>query len=437
MQLLQLILDSAEGAFLEVGAFVGSVLIIFGFINYKMSGSFIATIEKSKKWQPIIGALLGLTPGCGGAIFVMPLYFKKVVTFGTVIATLIATMGDSAFVLIASNPIQYLLVSILSLIVAIITGYLVDKTSIGDTILTRYNERKLKAETVKEKHQAIDHHVHQHELTLMGKGDKTSIDHIGHQEGDELDLMLHHSLKGHQEQNTLGYKFTHGAYYLYWGFIFIGLILGVLLLLQVDVNELFIPNLGLIFGVTGTIFSIAMMVMGKKFLQDDTHEEAELKLMSLKETFIHNAQDTAFVITWVFIGFLAYEFLVLAMGSGDYAAGEQLIESALLATGVLSIIIGAAVGLIPGCGPQIIFVALFSRGLVPFAALFANAISQDGDALLPLLAIDRRSALWATIITTIPALLFGLIIYWLELNTGLGKWLHASTDLIKSILIPV
>lgn len=435
MEILQLILGSAEGAFLEVGAFVGSVLIIFGYINYKMSGSFISTIEKSKRWQPIIGALLGLTPGCGGAIFVMPLFFKKMVTFGTVVATLVATMGDSAFVLLASNPIQYIMVSVLSLIAAIITGYVVDKTSIGDRILARYNERKLNKEKVSEKHKGIDHHVHQFELNKMGVEGKDSIDHIGHQEGDEIDLLLHHNLKGHQEQNTLGYRFTHSAFYVYWGFIFIGLIFGILLLLQVDVNTLAIPNLGLIIGVTGTVFSIVMMIMGKKFLQDDTHEEAELKLMSLKETFIHNAQDTAFVITWVFVGFLAYEFLVLAMGGGDYAVGEQLIERILLTTGVLSIFIGAAVGLIPGCGPQIIFVALFTKGLVPFAALFANAVSQDGDALLPLLAIDRRSALWATIITTIPALLFGLIVYWLEINTGLGKWLNVSVDYIRNALV--
>lgn len=430
-EIFQLILNSAEGAFLEVGAFVGVVLLIFGYINYKKSGSFIASIEKSKKFQPIIGALLGLTPGCGGAIFVMPLYFKKVVTFGTVVATLVATMGDSAFVLLASHPIQYILVSGISFIVAIITGYVVDMTGLGDQILEKYNQRKMNRERVHEKHQGISHEIHQFELNLMGMSDQESITHVGHEEGDEIDLMLHHNLKGHQKQDTWGYRFTHNAFYLYWGFIFVGLIFGIMLLFQIDVNRLAVPNLGLFFGVIGTIFSVLMMLMGKKFLQDDTHEEAELKLMSLKETFIHNAQDTAFVITWVFVGFLAYELFVLALGGGDYVAGEQLVEMALLATGVLSIIIGASIGLIPGCGPQIIFVALFSRGLVPFAALLANAISQDGDALLPLIAIDRRSATWATVITTVPAILFGLIIYWFELNTGLGQIFQTTLETIR------
>ncbi len=51
--------------------------------------------------------------------------------------------------------------------------------------------------------------------------------------------------------------------------------------------------------------------------------------------------------------------------------------------------------------------------MIPFAALLTNAISQDGDALFPLLAIDKKSSLIATIITTIPALIVGLIWYWI------------------------
>ncbi|NLL47987.1 MAG: hypothetical protein GX249_05330, partial [Firmicutes bacterium] len=48
--------------------------------------------------------------------------------------------------------------------------------------------------------------------------------------------------------------------------------------------------------------------------------------------------------------------------------------------------------------------------------LLANALSQDGDALFPLIAIDKRSAVSATIINTIPALIVGLIAYWIEVS---------------------
>ena len=43
---------------------------------------------------------MGLTPGCGGAIIAVPMYARGYVTYGTVVATLIATLGDSAFVLV-------------------------------------------------------------------------------------------------------------------------------------------------------------------------------------------------------------------------------------------------------------------------------------------------------------------------------------------------
>lgn len=413
-EIIELILNSAEGAFLEVGVFVGAVLLLFGYINYKKSGAFIKAIENSKRFQPVIGALLGLTPGCGGAIFVMPLFFKGAVTFGTVTATLVATMGDSAFVLLASSPKHYLLVSGLSFFVAILTGYAVDKTNLGDSILERYKKRKKDKSSLDKLHKQYDHDLHNHECNQIGCHDRFT--HIGHEDGDEIDLLLHHKLKGHISPDTLGYKFTHKAYYFYWALMALGLPFGISLLFQIDINELIIPNIGIILGAIGITFSFLMTIMGKKFLENENHEEAELKVMSLKETFIHNAQDTAFVITWVFVGFLAYELGVLALGGGNYAMGEGMIESFLLATGIVAVLIGAAIGLIPGCGPQIIFVALFSRGLIPFAALFANAISQDGDALLPLLAIDRRSALWATVISTIPAIIFGLIVYFIEIR---------------------
>jgi photosystem II stability/assembly factor-like uncharacterized protein len=72
---------------------------------------------------------------------------------------------------------------------------------------------------------------------------------------------------------------------------------------------------------------------------------------------------------------MAYEMVVLSAGGGNYMLGEQAVESLLLAAGIASVFV------IPGGGPQIIFVSLFAQDLVPFSALLANAISQDGDAL--------------------------------------------------------
>lgn len=411
-EVLGLVVVSAENAFIQVTVFVGAVLLIFGYIDYLLSGRLVQKIGAAKKLQPVIGAFLGLTPGCGGAIFVMPLFPRGIVSFGTVIATLLATMGDSAFVLMSVMPKQWVLVSIISFFVAVSVGYIVDLTPIGDRLLEKYQATQAKKAKAHQGHQDLDHSIFETETGIAHE----EWTHIGHSEGDAIDLALHHGTKGHQDVRSIGYKLTHSGYLIYWIIISLGLILGIMDLFQVDPNALVIPNLGLILGIIGTTLSVLMMVFGKKFLADDTHEESEMKLASLKETFIHNAQETAFVGTWVFAAYFAYELFVVLLGSGSYLAGEMAITNFLTQTGLIAVIIGALIGIIPGCGPQIIFVTLFTRGLVPFSALLANALSQDGDALFPLIAIDKRSAVMATIINTIPALLVGLLAYWIEMT---------------------
>ncbi|PCH70735.1 MAG: hypothetical protein COC06_03530 [Bacteroidales bacterium] len=399
-KIFDIILFCAENAFLQVGVFVGAVLLLFGFINYKRQGRFVQSLENSKKWQPVFGSLLGLSPGCGGAIFVMPLYLKGTVTFGTVVATLIATMGDSAFVLMSTLPKKYLLVSFISIIVAIITGYIVDKLNIDRKFICRKQKLIHKLEGTKKQHSVL-------EKELVNKGlHQDCMCHIGHKEGDNIDILLHHNQQ--KQEAKWVHAFTHQyAYKAFWILASIGLILGVLLLFQIKINtNLGIPYLGFIIGIAGTLFSAVYMIINKKIVKNDTHEEEESKIFSLKETLIHSAEDTAFVNTWVFVAYVIYEIAVFAVG------GEPVVREWMTSAGVISVIIGAAIGLIPGCGPQIIFVSLYAQGMLPFSALLANALSQDGDALFPLLAIDKKSSLIATIITTIPALIVGLTVYY-------------------------
>jgi ABC-type nitrate/sulfonate/bicarbonate transport system permease component len=81
--------------------------------------------------------------------------------------------------------------------------------------------------------------------------------------------------------------------------------------------------------------------------------------------------------------------------------------------GVGAVMLAAFVGLIPGCGPQIIAITAYVQGIVSFPALVANAISQDGDALFPLLVRHKAASIWATIHTTLPAIIIGLALVWL------------------------
>ena len=80
-------------------------------------------------------------------------------------------------------------------------------------------------------------------------------------------------------------------------------------------------------------------------------------------------------------------------------------------TGYWTVLVALLIGLIPGCGPHIILATMYTQGLIPFSALITNAICNDGDALFPILAMDKRASFWATIFGIIPAFIIGTAFY--------------------------
>ncbi|MGC9316455.1 MAG: putative manganese transporter [Armatimonadota bacterium] len=377
--LVRILLDAAEGAFLQVGVFVGAMLLFFGYLNYRAAGGVIDAIRRHERFQVPIGALLGSSPGCGGAIFVMPLYLRGTVTYGTVVATLIATMGDSSFVIIARMPRQAICIHLIALVVGIGVGYAIDACGVG-------------AGRVQPQHIQV----------VSADGPESGEwPHLGHLPGDSVGRALHP--EGHEMPGTVGYEITHRGYGLYWIVCAIGFILGIIILTQRNVVEWIGFDLNRLVGLTGFVLSVIWLIAGRHTVADDTHAELEEKVASLKETFIHDAHETAFVTFWVFVAYGAYEL---------FMHSAQLDLQALVAhAGVLPVIVTACIGLIPGCGPQIIVVTLYTEGVIPFSALVAHTLSQDGDALFPIIAMSPRTALRLTVTTTVPALLMGLLLY--------------------------
>ena len=80
-----------------------------------------------------------------------------------------------------------------------------------------------------------------------------------------------------------------------------------------------------------------------------------------------------------------------------------------------AITVGAAIliGFLPGCGPQILVTGLYLQGAVPFSAQLGNAISNDGDALFPAIALSPKAALLATVYSAVPAIIVGYGYYYL------------------------
>ena len=392
-QALEILVVSMRDAFLAVTVFVAAMVLLFSWLQYITAGRFVVWIRENRRLQPAIGALMGLTPGCGGAIIVMPMYARGYVTYGTVIATLIATLGDAAFVLIgavfqdSSFLTPVIVVHTTSFIVGVLWGYGVDSIDVTPT-------------------------------TPLGRfGPKFGTDEpLGEEAAKAMEVKdsLIEDLP-REVPDGWGYRVLHQGYRVWWAVTAVGLCLAILLLIWYAQDPEYSTELawdpttrdGIVtwVGFIGTSLSIILYISSKNFFADDTEATIGDKLNSLDETLIHAASETAFVTFWVLIAYLVFEFGMLFSGITESDFSEH-------GAGVGAVMVAATVGLIPGCGPQIIAITAYVEGVISFPALVANAISQDGDALFPLLVRHKVASIWATIHTTLPAIIVGLVFLW-------------------------
>jgi len=123
-QTREVFLSSASDAYIAVSTFVGATLLVFVLLE-KKNFNLQSYIQKNQKLEIPISAFLGAIPGCGGAIMVMSLFTRGVVSFGAVLAALISTMGDAAFLLLATKPQAALIILPVTFCTGIVSGYLV------------------------------------------------------------------------------------------------------------------------------------------------------------------------------------------------------------------------------------------------------------------------------------------------------------------------
>ena len=151
-------------------------------------------------------------------------------------------------------------------------------------------------------------------------------------------------------------------------------------------------------GTLGTLAAVVVFAQSRGKFADDTVDTIPVAQERMSGVLRNGAREVSFVITWVAAAYVAYDMLVVLTG---FDAGV------LAGVGATGVVIGALVGLVPGCAIQIVFTGLYVAGGLPMPTLLANAVSQDGDALLPLLFTDKAAAITATLLTTIPALVVG------------------------------
>jgi len=333
-----IIRQSMVDAYLAVSVFVGFTLFVFIGLDSLTKFDINSFLEKTKKLHVPISSLLGAIPGCGGAIIVVTQYIQGRLSFGSLVAVLTATMGDAAFLILAMEPSTGLLIFALGFFVGTISGYLVDLFHGRNFMITNSN------------------------IEI---------------EFEEL-------------KKTFVSKFN-----IFWLILFVpGLVLGILLAFQVDIDKLFhLPSnisIVVLLGSAGAILSIFMWALNPlSDFQCSTDKS---------RGFLSRVIDTAnFVSTWVISGFLVFEIFMY------FTSIDLKIFFDLWFPFVP--LIAIFFGFLPGCGPQIVVATFYLNGYIPLSAELGNAISNDGDALFPAIALAPKAAILATIYSAFPAII--------------------------------
>jgi len=111
---------------LMITSFVFIMMLLIEYVNVQTRGAWQDSLKNSRWGQYVLGAFLGALPGCLGAFTVVSLYSHRVVSLGALVATMIATSGDEAFVMFSMFPQRALWITLLLFVVGIISGILTD-----------------------------------------------------------------------------------------------------------------------------------------------------------------------------------------------------------------------------------------------------------------------------------------------------------------------
>ena len=413
---MHLFIDILRNSVLITGLVVVMMMMIES-LNIESRGMLFKGLRHTKVGQVVVAALLGSVPGCMGGFATVSLYTHRLFSFGALVAMMIASSGDEAFVMLAMIPEQALLIFTVLFVVAVVVGVIMDQVY----------DRKHKANCEK----------HEHEDCGMDAGCETG-------------YMVHECTEGNDHAE---HKEHTNKRHFSWKRI--SMLVGL---------ALFIAALA-----TGNLghehhhgeahdHNSEMLQHEEHFHEGHQHEghgleghvhdvhghEGHVHGHEVHDTEVHDAEATFHIdllsedwMNVLFAGLSVIMLFVLLFAS-DHFVDEHLWNhivkkhlpvifawtfGVLLVLGValqyvdidhwisdntvLMILLATAIGIIPESGPHMIFVTLYAAGVVPMPVLLASCISQDGHASIPLLAESKRSFIWAKLINCLVALLVG------------------------------
>lgn len=102
------------------------LFLVVDYLNHKYGEQIENVLRKSRHFMPIVGALLGLLPGCNVAVVTAVFFTEGIASLGTLMAVLIAKSDEALYVFLPLGFKAFLPILLAKLILAVLAGYLID-----------------------------------------------------------------------------------------------------------------------------------------------------------------------------------------------------------------------------------------------------------------------------------------------------------------------
>ncbi len=176
----------------------------------------------------------------------------------------------------------------------------------------------------------------------------------------------------------------------FWILLFIpGFVIGITTAFQIELQSTELNTIFILVGSSGAILSIFMWSLNPLSDFQCSTDKSRGYLSRVIDT-------TNFVTTWVISGFLIFEIFMFFSNIDLKVFFELWLPFVPL--------VAILFGFLPGCGPQVVVATFYLNGFIPLSAELGNAISNDGDALFPAIALAPKAAILATLYSAIPAI---------------------------------
>jgi hypothetical protein len=353
---------------LMITSFVMVMMLLIEYINIISKGNWSRNLQGSRFRQVLITAFLGIIPGCLGSFAVVSLFTHRMVNFGALVACMIASFGDEAFVMFAVVPKTAVLLSVVLFLMAIATGLVVNL--FVKKFPTPFSPTHFAIHDVDEEHANVRGNW-RHNLRNLSFQRATLMTGIAlvvvaillgwfeHSHSAD-DLHVHGqtvAIQAHDADAHHGHEHHYG-----------------------DVSGMMLKErwLNILFVVVSLLALFIITVVQEHFLQE--HLWGHIIRKHLPRIFL-----------WTLGVLTVLQLAEYFFDIDRWVRGNHL----------YILLLAILIGLIPESGPHIVFITLFASGTIPLSILLTNSIVQEGHAGLPLLAESKRGFVWMKLISVV------------------------------------